>query len=132
MTWGQLLVNVVGALAATVGSYLGSSVAGTGNQEIGVQSLEQQSPMYNIINSTNVRLTDLADQHNRHTDQVQQYMVVGLISLAVISVTLVVIVICGCVCGRRLHRRIQNQPTRNQIYKSVRFPAAPTIAEDCV
>lgn len=114
--WASAACQAIGVIGAFVAGFIGSEIGkqNTGGQT-GVTSLEIQHPIFQIINSTNVRLDALADQHNTHKEEVRQFMLIGFVSLALVVALLIavlILVIC-CIYKKKLPRSSDVERQKN-------------------
>lgn len=96
MGWQDYTVNVLlsAAVSFIVGTFMPDSK--TEEKQVGVESVDLNHPVYQVINSTNVRLDALADQHSDHQEQVKQIMMVGWVSIGLLGLS--VLMACCALC----------------------------------
>lgn len=100
MTWIKFAIQAVGAVLAGGAAYLGAELAADGEPEqVGVKEEEIQNPIITIVNSTNIRLGELADQHNQHKEAVIQLFIAGAVILLI--VILFNVILCCVVCRNK-------------------------------
>lgn len=119
---------VLEVIGATVAGYFGGKLAGTGSNV--VVDRPQQTEVYQIINSTNVKLNSLADQHNQHRSDIEQYFLAGAVALGIV---VFVLVCAGCCCFLHLRKQLRrNSPNAfKRVYsrRSLNRKAAETEVE---
>ena len=70
--WIGAAVQALGCIGSFVAGYFGGRIGSAGTStQVGVQSVDLNHPVFEIINSTNVRLDTLASQHADHKEHVQ-------------------------------------------------------------
>lgn len=103
-----ILSSTASGICSFFGGYLYGQKNGEGPSQVGVVDYPQQTHLIEIVNSTNIRLDSLADQHNTHRSAVEQFMLLGSL---VFGLALVVVLIIGCIGCRycyRMQRRMKH------------------------
>lgn len=104
-----LASSAISGFCSFFGGYLYGKNDKSTPSQVGVIDNPQQNHLIQIVNSTNIRLDSLADQHNDHKSQVEQFMLVGLLAVGVLFLLVLGIGCLGCCYCRRLQRKLKRQ-----------------------
>lgn len=103
--WAAAALQVLGCVGSFVAGYFGGKIGNGSTEQVGVQSVDINHPVFAVINSTNVRLDTLADQHAQHKEEVHQLLFIGLGAIALLAIAFI-LGLCIFYCWYRSeHRR---------------------------
>lgn len=110
--WIGAAVHVLGCVGSFVAGYFGGRLGSEeASSQVGVQSLDLNHPVFEIINSTNVKLNTLADQHAEHKENVQQLLFLGFGAIFLLALVLVIaLVVAVCVWCRSNTQQANKSP----------------------
>lgn len=83
-------------------------------EPIGVQQVESENPVISIVNSTNIRLGHLTDQHNQHRKEVAQLFIAGgciLLVQMLFNICLCGVLACRYCRKRKADIQLSRQPS---------------------